>query len=219
MSFCSFSLGNLIHFNGFNYQLQNTPQNQSATLFSFELQPQPSKCRFDICTWIFCCYFKLSMLKTNLSFCPPPNQLTDFHISIGCTLSQIQSLMLISIFLSFSFKDMFSFLNFSSLTVRIPLFISVLHGSGTYFLFFILQGASPWWIFPFVCKSSCSYFYLFLMYQSSLAPTFLITLFPFSSLQHCCSVLMKLVGGTVDGNIYIESQRDESIQKLSEMGM
>lgn len=120
MSFCSFSLGNLIHFNGFNCQLQNTPQNQSATLFSFELQPQPSKCQFDICTWIFCCYFKLSMLKTNLSFCPPPNQLTDFHISIGCTLSQIQSLMLISIFLSFSFKDMFSFLNFSSLTSEFP---------------------------------------------------------------------------------------------------
>lgn len=32
MSFYSFSLGNPIHFRGFNYHLQNTPTNQSVTL-------------------------------------------------------------------------------------------------------------------------------------------------------------------------------------------
>ena len=73
---------------------------------------------------------------------------------------------------------------------------SVLCGSSKchYLSFFILQAGNPWWILPFVCKYSCKHFYSFLIYQSFLVSTFfLITLFPFSSLQHCCSILMKLV--------------------------
>lgn len=160
--------------------------------------------------WVVCCHFKLSMLKTNLSSCPPPNQLDAFHISIGCTLSQVQTSVLVFIFLSSSFKAIFSFFDVSSLTIRIPLFIPVLCGNGTYhylslfFFFFILQAENPWWILPFVCKSSCRHFYSFLIYQSFLVSTFfLITLFPFSSLQHLFNINETGQGGRWDDNVCV----------------
>lgn len=160
--------------------------------------------------WVVCCHFKLSMLKTNLSSCPPPNQLDAFHISIGCTLSQGQTSVLVFIFLSSSFEAIFSFFDVSSLTIRIPLFIPVLCGNGTYhylsffFFFFILQAANPWWILPFVCKSSCRHFYSFLIDQSFLVSTFfLITLFPFSSLQHLFNINETGQGGRWDDNVCV----------------
>lgn len=164
MSFCSFSLGNSILLYGFNYHLQNIPQNQSVTLTSllnFSLKcPNVSLAYASV----LCCHFKLSMLKTNLSYCPPPDQLDDFHVSIWCTLSQVQTSVLVFIFLSSSFKDIFSFFDVSSLTIRIPLFIPVLCGSSTYHYlsFFIIQAGNPW----------SKHFYSFLIYQSFLVSTF-----------------------------------------------
>ena len=145
MSFCSFSLGNSILFYGFNYHLQNIPQSQSETLTSllnFSLKCPNVSLTY---AWVVCCHFKLSMLKTNLSSCPPPNQLDAFHISIGCILSQVQTSVLVLIFLSSSFKAIFSFFDVSSLTIRIPLFIPVLCGNGTYHylsLFFFFHPSS-----------------------------------------------------------------------------
>ena len=176
MSFCSFSLGNSILFYDFNYHLQNIPPNQSATLtclLNFSLKCPNVSLTY---AWVVCCHFQISMLKTNLSYCPHPNQLDDFHISILCTLSQVQTSMLAFIFLSSSFKDIFSFSDVSSHTIRIPLFIPVLCGSSTYHYlsFFILQAGNPWWILPFVYKSLCKHFYSFLIYQSFLVSTFFL---------------------------------------------
>ena len=109
MSFCSFSLGNSILFYGFNYHLQNIPQNQSETLTSllnFSLKCPNVSLTY---AWVVCYQFKLSMLKTNLSSCPPPNQLDAFHISIGCILSEVQTSVLVLIFLSSSFKAIYIF--------------------------------------------------------------------------------------------------------------
>ena len=109
MSFCSFSLGNSILFYGFNYHLQNIPQNQSETLTSllnFSLKCPNVSLTY---AWVVCYQFKLSMLKTNLSSCPPPNQLDAFHISIGCILSEVQASVLVLIFLSSSFKAIYFF--------------------------------------------------------------------------------------------------------------
>lgn len=130
---------------------------------SFELQSQCPNVSLTYAS-VLCCHFKLSMLKTNLSYCPPPNQLDDFHVSIRCTLSQVQTSMLVFIFLSSSFEDIFSFFDVSSLTIRIPLFIPVLCESSTYHYlsFFIIQAGNPW----------SKHFYSFLIYQSFLVSIF-----------------------------------------------
>ena len=149
MSFCSFSLGNSILFYGFNYHLQNIPQNQSETLTSllnFSLKCPNVSLTY---AWVVCYQFKLSMLKTNLSSCPPPNQLDAFHISIGCILSEVQTSVLVLIFLSSSFKAIYIYFFFdvSFLTIRIPLFIPVLCGNGT-----IIICLSFFFFHPSSCK-------------------------------------------------------------------
>lgn len=82
-----------------------------------------SKCQFDIWT-VLCCLFKLSMLKTNLSYCPLSKSV-DFIPSSNINVS----FHFLSFFL---FEDIFSFFDVSSLTIRIPLFIPVLCESSTY---------------------------------------------------------------------------------------
>lgn len=209
MSFCSFSLGNSILFYGFNYHLQNIPQNQSETLTSllnFSLKCPNVSLTY---AWVVCCHFKLSMLKTNLSSCPPPNQLDASHISIGCTLSQVQTSVLVLIFLSSSFKAIFSFFDVSSLTIRIPLFIPVLCGNGTYHylsLFFFHPSSCKPLVNIAFCLQVLMQTFLFIPYLPvlfSLYFFFLITLFPFSSLQHLFNINEIGQGGRWDDNVCV----------------
>lgn len=64
MSFYSYSLGNFIHFHGFNYHLQKSPQSQSETptsLLNFSLNC-PNVIWKSV-KWIFCCHFRINVLK------------------------------------------------------------------------------------------------------------------------------------------------------------